>query len=1054
MPMKTFMRLGWCVWIVGVLVVQSVQAQQLSVKGSVVSGSDDFPIIGASIVEKGTMNGTITDVDGVFTLSVQKGATIQVSYIGFVTQELPASEIMEVILMEDTQNLEEVVVTGYSSQRKADLTGAVSVVKMDDIKTLTNGNVIQSLQGRVPGVYVTNSGQPSGDVSVMIRGASTLNSTSPLYIIDGVPTTRSMNFFSPSEIESIQVLKDASAASIYGSRAANGVVIVTTKKGKKGGTHVEFRTSLTAQQWQRPVDLLNTEEYGLVNYRASVYDGSTLNTTTLSDGSANPDMDEYTYMYDVTWNSDGSTTLNKVIIPEYLTVDGEPTMYAADTDWVREISRVGFTQNYNLTVTNGTDKGNSLFSVDYYGNGGTVRGTYYNRVTARVNSDYKLFNNRVTIGENFSLTKVVNSYLLGQDLLEDAKNIQSIVPVYSIDGGWGGPSSSMSDRENPVRLIADNEQNHYDDRRLFGDVNISVEILDGLTFRSKFGLDWTRGWSRDMQKTYESGFMSNDTATLDQYSSYSDYWVLSNTLQYQFDWGKHNFDILVGQEMTHYWEEEMSGSRDGYLLETEDYMYLSVGEENVLNSSSATGYSLSSFFGKVNYTYDNRYLASVTLRRDGSSRFGSGNRWGTFPAFSLGWRISEEKFFEGVKPVISDLKLRYGWGQTGNQEIDNYASYGLYEAVYYTEAIWSRDNGTAYDISGADSGQLESGFIRTQLANEDLKWETTTQHNVGIDYGFFDQMFTGSIDYFYKKTKDILISPSYIATLGYGASRWVNGASMDDQGIEFVLTYQKKIGEVNLNVSGNIAKYKNKVTELPEDVVDSYAGNGTDQTILGRPLNSLFGYVADGIFQNEEEVEAHATQAGADVGRIRYKDLNGDGVIDDDDQTWLGVTDPKFVYGLNISATWKNFDCTMFWHGQVGSLADVTTVKSFTDFFGLFSGQNYGARLLDAWSTENTSSTIPAVSANNTNEEDRFSSYFVENTSFLKLSNLEIGYTLPESFLKLAHMSNARIYLSGQNLLTIKKTWGDNAFTGADPETPNLAYPIARSFTFGLNVAF
>ena len=826
--MKALKLRKWCVWITMLFMAQALFAQQVSINGTVISGTDNYPVVGASIVEKGTTNGIITDMDGNFSLSVTKGAIIQISYIGYITQEIPANENkkLNIVLKENVQALGDVVVTGYSSQKKADLTGAVSVVKMDDIKNINTSNAVQSLQGRVPGLHVTNTGQPNGDVDVKIRGVSTLGNSKPLYIIDGIPSTRSMNEIATSDIESIQVLKDASAATIYGSRAANGVIIVTTKKGKAGGTHVEFRASLTAQQWQRSVDLLNTEEYGLVNFRAGVNDGSVLNTTTLSNGSINEKMNPYTYMYDVAWNN-GKPTLNRMILPEYLDVAGDPVMRAADTDWVKEISRTGFIQNYNVTVTSGNEKGRALFSADYYGNDGTVKGTYFDRITARINSDYKLFNDRVVIGENLSLSKTRSSTLDGKGLQENAKNIQSIVPVHSLDGGWGGPASNMSDRQNPVRLIEDNKQNHEDVFRLFGDVNLSVDILKGLTFRSKFGIDYTGWWKRDMQKTYQSGFMSDKTARLNTYTNYGGNWVLSNTLQYKVDLGKSNFDILVGQEMMKYRLEDMSAGRDGFLLENEDYMYLSVGDGNLRNAGGATSYALSSFFGKVNYSYDNRYLASVTVRRDGSSRFGKNNRWGTFPAFSLGWRVSEEGFFEGAKNIVSDLKLRYGWGKTGNQEIDNYASYGLYQARYYTDATWGRDQGTAYDITGTGQGQLPSGFIRTQRVNPDLKWEATTQNNAGIDFGVFNQMFTGSIDYFYKKTDDILVKPPYIATIGFGGDRWVNGASMENSGFEFMLTYNQKVGEVDLNITGNIASYRNKITKLPEDVINSYPGNGS-----------------------------------------------------------------------------------------------------------------------------------------------------------------------------------------------------------------------------------
>jgi TonB-linked SusC/RagA family outer membrane protein len=1027
---------------IGTLLVQSLCAQQLSVKGTVVA-EDQYPIIGASVVQKGTTNGVITDADGNFTLTMPPGETIIIRYIGFATQEIIAEggRNLLVVMKEEALALGDVVVTGYSAQKKADLTGAVSVVKVGEIKTINTGNIIKSLQGRVPGIHIVNTGQPNGDVDVKIRGVSTLGSSRPLYVIDGVPSTRTMNDIATSDIESIQVLKDASAATIYGSRAANGVIIVTTRKGKtgaegKGGaTSVEFNASLTTQQWQRSLALLNTEQHGVVKWQAAINDGVLREPST--------DARVGDYAYDWSRDANGNALLNRVIIPEYLQVGGLNTMRAADTDWIKEISRTGMAQNYNVTVTSGSEKGHALFSADYYGNDGTVKGTYFNRITARLNSDYTLLNGRLTIGENLALSKTRSSILDGGSLQNNARELQSIVPIYAIDGSWGGPSSGMSDRQNPLRLIEDNKQNHDDVFRIFGDINLDVEILKGLHFRSKLGLDYSGYWRRNMQKTYTSGFMSDNTARLDTDVNYGGNWVLSNTLNYKLDLGKNNFDLLIGQEMLKYRLEQMSAGRDGFLVETPDYMYLNAGESNFRNGGSATTYALSSFFGKVNYNYGNRYLASVTLRRDGSSRFGANHRWGTFPAFSLGWRISEEDFFEKAKSIVSDMKLRYGWGQTGNQEIDNYAAYGLYQALYFSDPTWERDNGTAYDVNGAGQGALPSGFIRVQRPNENLKWEATTQNNIGIDFGFLDQKFSGSFDYFFKKTDDILVKPPYIATIGFGGDRYVNGAGMENSGFELLLSYQQNIGEWELGVTGNIARYRNKITSLPEDVVNSYPGNGNDQTILGRPWRSIFGYVTDGLFLNQAEVDAHAEQPGKAPGRIRYKDLNNDNRINDEDRTWLGVEDPDFLYGLNLTASYRQFDISLFWNGQVGSLT-YNDLKGFTDFYGFFGGQNYGQRLLDAWRPDNASSTIPAASANNVNDESRRSDYFVENTSFLKLANLEIGYRI----------QHVRIYLSAQNILTVKKSWGDNAFTGADPETPNMAYPVPRSITFGLNVSF
>jgi TonB-linked SusC/RagA family outer membrane protein len=1021
------------------MVSHALFAQSVSVKGTVVSGVDNLPVIGASVVQKGTTNGVVTDADGSFSLDVPRGAAVSVSYIGFLTKEITADagRLFHIALQEDVQTLSDVVVTGYTSQKKADLTGAVSVVKIDEIENINSGNAMKSLQGRIPGVMITSSGSPDGAATVRIRGIGTLGNNDPLYIIDGVPSKRSMNELATADIESIQVLKDASSASIYGSRAANGVVIVTTKKGKTLGTKIDFRASFSAQSYRRSLDLLNTEQRGFVQWQAAM----------------NDKQDPNFGVYKFEWHGDEASgyTLDKVILPEYL--DDAKTMRPADTDWVDEVGRTGLAQNYTISLSNVGEKGRSLFSIDYFDNTGTIKKSGFNRVTARVNSDYTVLRDRLVIGENFSLAKI-RKQAMGSGLLNQTHEIQPIIPVHTIDGiGWGGPVAGMSDRQNPVRLIEDNKQNHEDYVRLFGDVNLDLMILKNLHFRSTFGMDYTGFWKRNMQLQYVSGFMSDNINRVDVSANYEGNWILSNTLNYTLDLGKHAFDLLAGQESLKYYKTEVTAGRDVFASEDPDYMYLNAGEENRRNGNWATSYALLSYFGKINYNYDNRYLASATFRYDGSSRFGANNRYGFFPAFSLGWRISEEGFFKDALPAVSDLKLRYGWGQTGNQEIGDYASLGLYEALYGSDPTWSPDNGTAYDIYGNGGGSLLSGYRRTQQMNPDLRWETTTQNNIGIDFGFLNQKFAGSFDYFMKKTEDILIKPPYIATLGEGGDRWVNGATLENKGFEFILSYNDKIGELGLSLTGNISRYVNKVTKLPEDVINSYAGNGNDQTILGRPLNSMFGYVTDGLFQNQAEVDAHVDQPGKGVGHIRYLNVNGDDRINDEDRTWLGVQDPDFIYGLNVGLSWRNFDLSMFWNGVVGAMID-NGVKRYSDFISFFGGHNYGTRTLDAWTPQNASSTIPALALNDRNNEARFSDYFIENGSYLKLANLEIGYTIPQHIINKALINNARIYIMGQNLLTVKKTWGNNAFTGVDPETPNLAYPIPYSFTAGINLSF
>lgn len=1010
-----------------------LQAQNITVKG-IVKTQDGSEATGATILEKGTTNGTIADIEGNFSIQVKPNAILEVAYIGYSSQSIPVNNrtFITVTLQENVIGINEVVVTGYSTQKKADLTGAVSVVKLDDVRDISSGNVMQALKGRVAGMQVSTNGAPDGGSTIRIRGIGTLGNNDPLYIIDGVPSKRSMNELNANDIESIQVLKDASSASIYGSRAANGVIIITTKKGKSGETKVDFRASLTAQNYAKSLNLLNTRERGYVQWRAALNDG------------IDPDFGVYKFKWH---NENGVDILDEVILPEYL--DSKQTMRPADTDWQKEVGRTGLIQNYNMTLTTGTEKGHALFSLDYYGNEGTVKGTDFSRISARINSDYYLANNKIKIGENLSISKIRKSIVDPGWILNLTHEIWPIVPVHTIDGvGWGGPVSGMGDRHNPMRIIDNNKQNHEDFLRFFGDVYIDIEPVKNLHIQSKFGIDYSLFWKRNMHLMYVSGFMNDDTNKVDNNANYGGNWILSNTINYKFDLGKHNFDLLAGQELIKYNYEEFSAGRNNYALEGPDYMYLDVGTGDMRVGGWATAYSLASFFGKVNYSYDDRYLLSATLRYDGSSRFGKNNRWGMFPAFSVGWRISQETFFNEALPFVSDLKLRYGWGKTGNQEIGDYASYGIYQALYGSRPVDDPDFGTAYNISGSGTGALPSGFRRTQMANPDLKWEGTTQNNIGIDMGFLDQRLTFSFDYFHKLTEDILVKPPFIATIGEGGDRWMNGATMKNTGFEAVVTYYGRVGEVDFSIAANASHYSNKITKLPDDVIGSYAGNGNDQTILGRSLSAMYGYLADGLFLTPAEVDAHVAQTGKGVGRIRYANTNMDEKIDDDDRVWLGHKDPKLLYGINVSAKWRNFDFSMFWNGVYGLKVD-NGVKRYSDFIGFFSGHNYGDRTLDAWTPQNPTSTIPALSLNDLNNEQRFSSYFVEKASYLKLANLEIGYTLPP-INKGKFLKNVRFYFIGQNILTLKSS----DFTGIDPEVPNLAYPIPFSLTFGTNLSF
>lgn len=1026
-------------------VVPDAVQQDNKITGTVLDPTG-MPVIGANIMVKGTTNGTITDMDGKFSLEVNPKSVLVCSFIGYETVEISVEKMGQspIIMREDLLGLDEVIVTGYTSQRKADLTGSVSVVKADDIRTGIKGNAMRSLQGKVAGMSVGTNGTPNPDATIRIRGEGTLNNNDPLYIIDGTPTKRSMGELASLDIETIQVLKDASSASIYGARAANGVIIITTRKGSKG-TKVEANVSYTLTSNAKPYDLMNTYERGVAQYWAIKNDNPNADPNIVGIGQL--------YQYKDHLDNNGNFVLDEVSWKEY--IDEEKTMRSADTDWQKEILRLGQVQQYNLTLSTGSEKGRALFALDYYDNKGTIKGSYYNRFNARINSDYSFLNDHIQIGENFTVSKWRNSVNIGDGNLNACKQLMSIVPVHTVDGeGWGGPVAGMSDRHNQVRVIEDNKQNYNDAVRLFGNAFININFIKGLTFRSNFGIDAIGNWSRVMNLRYKSGFMSEERNSVSQNANYTFNWNNSNTLQYVFDVDKHNFDVLLGQETisnSYHW---FSAARNNYLLETDDYMQLSAGEKDQTNAGSESNDVMISWFGKINYNYDNRYLVSFTMRRDGSSVFGVNNRWGTFPAFSFGWSLKNEPYLDNALSFFSQLKLRYGWGVNGNSSIDAYAYAQMYDALYDSGDVWGWNWGTAYDITG-NAGTLPSGFRRTQRGNPNLKWESTSQHNMGFDFGILEGRFSGSFDYYLKSTKDILLRPGFIATLGEGATMWTNGASIDNKGFELTLTYTDKIGDLGINVNGVFSRNRQKVTNIPEESFNSFPGNGIDDLIIGHPTSAMYGYVADGLFQSEDEVKNHAEQVGAAAGRIRYKDLNNDGVINSDDRTWIGDGQPDLAYGISLGLNYKNFDLNLFFNGVFGNDINVQSWKSFTDFYGLTTqGENYGTRLLNAWRPDNKSSTIPAITLNNYNDEGRFSTYYVESGSYLKLRNIELGYTIPQKSLENLKIDNLRFYLRADNILTLMKTWGKNEYTGLDPETPGSSYPLPFSMTVGLNLSF
>lgn len=1008
-------------------------AQQGTVTGTVARKDLGGGLAGVTV--KSSVATTTTDDKGFFSVKANKGDVLTFTYVGMepVTYKVSGQKPISIEMAYTSGNLSEVVVTGYQAQKKADLTGAVSVVSISDIKDVPEGSATRALQGRIPGVYITSDGSPEGGTTVRIRGVGTLNNNDPLYVIDGVPTTRGLEEINQDDIESMQVLKDASSASIYGSRAANGVIIVTTKKGKNGVSRIDVNESSSLQYYNTKLSMLNTQQHGQAYFRAAVNDGSDPNNNQI-------------YQYD--WNKDYSNpVLTSIILPTY--IDPEQTMKPANTNWFDQIGQTSLLQNYNVSFANGSDKGNTFFSVGFYDNKGIVKESHTQKVTTRLNTEYNFFNNRLRIGENINVTAVKDVLIPATDILFAALVQNPIVPVYTIDGGWGGPAPGMTDRQNPVRLIEDNKQNSSYFGRVTGNAFAEVTIIPGLRFKTQFGVDYDGTFERTLRKSYVSGFLSDPSNLVNESQNYDGNLIWDNTLAYDWTHGKHALNLLAGQEYIDYINQNFFGSRQGYALEDINYSYLDAGSSNVLNGGNGASYALESFFGKANYAYDDKYLASVTLRRDGSSRFGQNNQYGTFPSASVGWRISKEAFLRNNK-YISDLKLRYSYGETGNQAISNYyATYSLYRAIYATDPTWSADQGTAYDITGAGSGTLPSGFVKTQQGNPNLKWETTKESNFGVDFGLFNQKLSGSVDYFIRNTSGILITPGYLAVIGEGGTQTYNGGSMRNVGIEALLSYSGKLSrELTFSVSGNIATYRNKVTYLPSDVLTAYPGNGTTQTILGHSINSTYGYVAEGLFQSTDDVAKSPAQPGKGIGRIKYKDINGDGTIDANDQAYISTGDPNFTYGLNLALRYKGFELVGFFQGVQG-IKVYNTYKTYTDFTSLWPGTNWGTRVLGAWTPQNTKSSIPALTLVDNNNEGRTSTYFLENGSYLKLRNLQVAYNLTK-LMKESRIKNARIYLQGSNLFTAKS----KSYTATDPENPGGAYPIPSITSIGIDLTF
>ncbi|MDE7159479.1 MAG: TonB-dependent receptor [Muribaculaceae bacterium] len=994
-------------------------AQDITVQGTVISRIDDEPLIGATVLCEVTHQGTATDLDGNFTLTVPRGSVLKVSYIGYQTVEVKAEPKMSIFMEDDNAQLDELVVVGYQTVRKADLTGAVSVMNMKEPLSENSGNIMSSMSGKLPGVNVVPDAAPGGTGSIRVRGMSTANSSNdPLYIIDGVPTDN-LNCINPSDIESMQVLKDAASASIYGSRAANGVVIITTKHGKGDRMSINVNYAITAQTIAKRYKMLDATQWGEAYWTASRNAGLTPSFPQLYGSGETPQLMQF--------------------------VGGNPNFPTTNTDWQDQVYQTAWTNNLTASISNNTEKGSVLLSLNYINQTGNIVSSFYRRFSGRLNSRYD-FNKYISVGENLVIANWKNR---GVDVAGDrgipftAMSQHPALPVRGLDGEWARPLELIgSDLANPVQLIENAQDNDLQNWRILGNAFLEVRPVEGLTLKTNLGIEHSQYFNNTLGRRVNPGDVNSMTSVYGQ----GDTWTWTNTANYHKVFNDvHHLTALIGTEAIGYTFRDLSASREDYMFEDTDFMQVGAGSGTRNNGGGKTQWSVFSLFAKVDYNYADRYLASFTIRRDENSRFAKGHRAGVFPAFSLAWRPSAEAFWK-QNDILTDLKIRYSWGQNGNANIPPlYPTYSTY--------IVNTGNG-AYDITGTNS-QTTPGITLASSGNPDLKWETTTQNNIGVDLQFFGGSLNLTADYYIKKTTDMLTIPPALDVAGENAAIWLNTGDMKNTGWEVSLAYlSPQYGDFSWNGSINISQYKNKLERL--NSVQKFVGGDT-RLIPGEAMGVYYGYVCDGIFQNAAEVANHAAQTGAAPGRLIYRDLDGNGVIDENDRCIIGNPNPDLSLGLNLTFKYKALSLDMFFSGDFGQDA-INHMKRqlYSMSFGNLA-TNRSVEVLNAWTPQNTGSDIPALSLTDDNNEARFSSYYVQNASYLKMKYLRLSYTFPEKWAKAIGGRNIDVFGQVENLFTITK------YKGLDPELlpgeygsliDNGAYPRPRSFTLGVNLQF
>lgn len=1064
-----------CLFLAASFPNHAAYGQSIQITGTVTDADNGESIPGVNISQKGTTSGTITDLDGKFSLQAPGDGILVFSFIGYTTQEVPINgqKSINVTLSSDVTGLEEVVVVGYGTQKKADLTGAVSVVKMDEMSQQPTANLTSQLQGRVSGVTITGSGQPGQAPQVKIRGVNTFGNNTPLYVVDGVPTD-GINDLNPNDVETMQVLKDAGAASIYGSRAANGVIIVTTKRGR-GDVKVNYNMYIGTQTVRsgNPWNILNPQEMANLKFQA-IRNGNpdaVINDEQYGSG-PNPVLPNYI-------SPAGSQTVDEStynVNPFYTDaqdLDNFNRIVEANksgTNWFQEIFAPARIQSHNLSVSGGGDQGNYFFSTNYFEQQGTLMNTYLKRYTIRANSVYNVTKN-IRIGENLGYSISQNPTISNLDegsAIGMSFRQQPIIPVYDIMGNFAGSfGPGLGNAKNSVAIQERTANNRGVASRLFGNVFAEVDFLKHFKARTSFGGQYyANSYNRFQFPEYEN----SENLSVNQYTEGANFnfnYTWTNTVTYTREINdKHNLSILAGTEAYKNNGRNMEGYTQGYFSFDPNYVTLTNGSGTQQHTSSLYKDALFSIFGRVDYSYDDRYIVSATVRRDGSSRF-LNEQFGVFPAISAGWRVSEEDFMPESN-WLDDLKIRGGYGVMGNQlnvAPDN--SFSTYEGV---------KNSSYYPIDGSNS-VITEGFQQKRIGNPDAKWERNINSNIGVDASLWQGKLQLTIDYYTKTVDDLLYNPEVIATEGTAEPPYINIAKMTNKGLDFdASTYFTISKDLTFNTSLSFTTYSNEIVKIADGVPyfdqegRRFNGSNIIRNQVGRPVSEFFGYQVVGFWDSQSEVDQANTSAseilndpnatyqdGIGVGRFKYQDVNGDGIITADDRTGLGNPNPKFSYGINLGLEYKNWDFSMFLYGVSGN--DIwNNVKWWTDFYSSFQGAKSYTALYDSWTPENMNASAPIQES-----QGSFStagvpnSYFVEKGSYLRAKQTQIGYNFTKAQIDRLHLGALRVYVQAANLFTITK------YSGLDPEisggTTNFGidegqYPNQRQFIFGLNVSF